>query len=116
MNLQKRAVVAVSSAALLVGGAAALAPAASAAAAAGSSACNTPVHGVTDTINTNGVRLRTGPGTGDTVLRQLNKGAHIYNYCLRITNPKTQDAWGYIKYSATGQRGWVYAWYMTDYV
>jgi uncharacterized protein YraI len=111
----RRIAIAAASASLLIGGTAALAPSASATTVVGSSACNKTMD-FSDTINTNGVNFRTGPSTSYTILRQLNAGAHVYVYCLKVTNWTTDDAWAYIKYNATGQKGWVYAWYLTDYV
>ena len=116
MSRIRRIGLAAASASLLVGGTTiALAPNASAAT-VGSSYCNKNVSDFVDTINTNNVNMRSGPSTHYSILRQLNKGAHVTVYCLDVTNWSTDDAWAYVKYNATGLHGWVDAWYLTDYV
>ena len=112
----RRIAYAIASATLLVGGITAIASTpAAAAGTVGSSACN-KTFDYSGTINTNAVNFRTGPGTSYTSLRLLNKGAHVSVYCLDITDTKTDAAWAYAKYTATGQHGWFYAEYLTGYV
>ncbi|MFI0813505.1 hypothetical protein [Streptomyces echinatus] len=89
----------------LAGGALATAPTASA---VGSTACNSDWYYFNGHINTNGVYLRSGPGTKYTARGLLSKGTRTYFYCYRSI--PHQRAWGYIKVMSgpnKGVKGWV---------
>jgi len=80
---------------LLVGVAAVAAPNASA---VGSSACRYHITRQTSTITTNGVNIRTGPGTGYASKGLLYKGDTFVATCGVLKGPKNHPkAWMYSK-------------------
>ncbi|MET8289457.1 MULTISPECIES: hypothetical protein [unclassified Streptomyces] len=94
-------------AAVMLGGAIATAPTASA---ADSSSCDSARYTLTAHINTNGVNLRSGPGTKYTSKGLLSKGTKDRLYCHSPQTSATVPYWDYIKVT-TGPnkniKGWV---------
>jgi uncharacterized protein YraI len=69
----------------------------------------------TDYVTTNGVNIRSGPGTGYSSNGQAQTGQALYDYCYTTgTSVGGNPFWDYVYDTATGVSGYVTEYYLTD--
>ncbi|MGW0881401.1 SH3 domain-containing protein [Streptomyces sp. NPDC002671] len=110
-RLKRTAVVSAISLAL-AGGVLAVAPAASA---VGQSACYSPTYNMAGHVTTDGVNLRSGPGTSYSSYGLLYSGTRLTWICEDPYSSTGYD-WDYVKIRSgahSGTYGWVYGKYWT---
>jgi uncharacterized protein YraI len=69
----------------------------------------------TNHVTTNGVNIRSGPGTGYTSLGQAQASQSLTDYCYKVGTPVGGNVyWDHIKDNATGVTGYISEYYLVD--